>query len=59
MKKASQQNPFLCMIIDVQTQSVTYGVGWQVKIGQHQLDNYLSQVKINLTTVNSSCFLPY
>jgi len=50
---------FLCMIIDVQTQSVTDGVGWQVKIGLHQLDNCLSQVRINLTIVNSSCFLPY
>jgi len=26
----------------------------QVKIGLHQFDNYLSQVKINVKTVNNS-----
>ena len=29
-------------------------VSWQVKIGLHQFDNYLSQVKINVKTVNNS-----
>ena len=33
---------------------VSDDVSWQVKIGLHQFDNYLSQVKINVKTVNNS-----
>jgi len=44
------------MIINIQ--SVADGVRWQVKTGLHQFDNCLSQVKINETIVNNSCFFP-
>jgi len=41
--------------------TVSDDVSWLYKIGisLHQCDNYISQVKINATTVNNSCFLPY
>jgi len=38
---------------------VSDDISWQDKIGLHQFDNYLSQVKISVTTVNNSCFVPY
>jgi len=53
-KKTSQQNPFAHHHHSVK---VSDDVSWQDKIGLHQFDNYLSQVKINITTVNNSCFL--
>jgi len=54
-KKGFAAKSFL-YIINVQSQSLTI---WQVKIGLHQFDNCLSQVIIDLATVNNSCFLPY
>jgi len=54
-KKTLQQNPFAHHQRSV---TVSDDVSKQDKIGLHQFDNYLSQVKINVTTVNS-CFLPY
>jgi len=51
-KKTSQQNPFAHHQPSVK---VSDDVSWRDKISLHQFDNYLSQVKINLTTVNSSC----
>jgi len=44
------------MIINVQ--SVADSISWQIKIGLHQFDN-LSQVKVDVTTFNNSCFLLY
>jgi len=41
----------------INVQSVSDDVSWQDKIGLHQFDNYLSQVQINIATVNNSCFL--
>jgi len=55
-KKTSQQNPFAHHQLSVK---LSDDVSWQDKIGLHQFDNYLSQVKINVRTVNSSCFLRY
>jgi len=45
--KTLQQNPFTHHQHSV---TVSDDDSWQVKIGLHQLDNYLSQVKINITT---------
>jgi len=44
-KKTSQQNPFAHHHHSVK---VSDDVSWQDKIGLHQFDNYLSQVKINI-----------
>jgi len=55
-KKTSQQNPFTYHQHSVK---VSDDVSVQDKIGLHQNDNYLSQVKINVTTLNNSCFLLY
>jgi len=55
-KKASLQDPSAHHQHSV---TVSDGVSWQVKIGLHQFDNCLSQVKIDVTTVNNSCFLLY
>ena len=54
-KKTSQQNPFEHR---QRSLKVSDDVSWQDKIGLHQFGNSLSQVKINATTVNNSCFLP-
>jgi len=43
----------------INVQSASGDVSWQVDIGLHQFDNCLSQVKINTTTLNNSCFFPY
>jgi len=55
-KKTSQQSPFTH-----HQRSVKFSdnVSWQNKIGLYQFDNYLSQGKIDVTTVNNSCFMPY
>jgi len=50
-RKTSQLNPFAHHQRSV---TVSDDVSWQVKIGLHQFDNYLSQVKINVKTVNNS-----
>jgi len=55
-KKTLQQNPFAHHQCSVK---VSDDVSWQDKTGLHQFDNYRSQVKINATTVNNSCFLRY
>ena len=56
-KKVLQQTPFAHHQRSV---TVSDGVSWQVKIGLHQFDNCLSLVvKIDVTTVNNSCFLLY
>jgi len=47
-RKTPQQNPFAHHQHSV---TVSDDVSWQVKIDLHQLDNYLSQVKINVKTV--------
>jgi len=52
-KNASQQNPFAYHRLLV---TVFDGVSWQVRIGLHQFDSCLSQVKIDVTTINNSCF---
>jgi len=44
-RKTPQQNPFTHHQHSV---TVSDDVNWQVKIGLHQFDNYLSQVKINV-----------
>ena len=44
--------------ITIRSQSLLVLVG-KSEIGLHLLDNCLSQVKIEVTTVNKSCFLPY
>jgi len=44
-RKTPQQNPFAHHQHSV---TVYDDVSWQVKIGLHQFDNYLSQVKINV-----------
>jgi len=54
-KNALQQNPFAYHRLSV---TVFDGFSWQVKIGLHQFDSCLRQVKIDVTTVNNSCFLP-
>jgi len=51
-KKASQQNP---LTHHQRSVKVSDDVSWQDKISLHQFDNYLSQVKINVTAVNNSC----
>jgi len=51
-----QQNPFAHHQRSVKDSD---DVSWQDKIGLYRFDNYLSQVIINVTTVNNSCFLPY
>jgi len=56
IKKTLLQNPFAHHQCSVK---VSDDVSWQDRIGLHQFDNYLSQCKINVTTVNNSCFLPY
>jgi len=51
-RKTPQQNPYA-------HHQHSDDVSWQVKIGLHQFDNYLSQVKINVKTrylAISSCF---
>jgi len=53
-KKTVQQNPFTHHQRSVK---VSDDVRWQDKIGLRQFDNYLSQVKINVTTVNNKLFL--
>jgi len=50
-RKTPQQNPFAHHQRSV---TVSDNFSWQVKIGLHQFDNYLSQVKINVKTVNNS-----
>jgi len=55
-KNASQLNPFAHHQRSV---TVSDGVNWQVKISLHQFDNYLSQLQIDATTVNNSCFSLY
>jgi len=50
-RKTPQQNPFAHYQHSV---TVADDVSWQVKIGLHQFDNYLSQVKINIKPVNNS-----
>jgi len=50
-KKTPQQNPFAHHQRSV---TVSDDVSWQVKIGLYQSDNYLSQVKISVKTVNIS-----
>jgi len=50
-KKTSQQNPFAHHQHSV---TVSDDVRMQVKISLHQFDIYLSQVKINVKTVNNS-----
>jgi len=50
-RKTQQQNPFAHHQHPV---TVSDDISWQVKIGLHQFDNYLSQVKINVKTVNIS-----
>jgi len=50
-RKTPQENPFAHHQHSV---TVSDDVSWQVKIGLHQFDNYLSQVKINVKTVNNS-----
>jgi len=50
-KKTSQQNPFANHQRSVK---VSDDVSWQDKIGLHQCDNYLGQVKINVTTVSKA-----
>jgi len=54
--KTSQENPFTHHQRSVK---VCDDISWQDKIGLHQFDNYVIQVKINVTTVNNSCFLSY
>jgi len=49
--KTPQQNPCAHHQHSV---TVADDVSWQVKIGLHQFDNYLSQVKINVKPVNNS-----
>ena len=44
-RKTPQQNPFAHHQRSV---TVSDDITWQVKIGLHQSDNYLSQVKINV-----------
>jgi len=50
-KKTPQENPFTHHQLSV---TVSDDVSWQVKISLYQFDNYLSQVKINVKTVNIS-----
>jgi len=50
-RKTPQQNPFAHHQHSI---TASDDVSCQVKIGLHQFDNYLSQVKINVTTVNNS-----
>jgi len=50
-RKTPQQNPFAHHQRSI---TVSDDVSWQVKIGFHQIDNYLSQVKISVKTVNIS-----
>ena len=50
-RKTSQQNPFTHHQHSV---TVTDDVRMQVKIGLHQFDIYVSQVKINVKTVSNS-----
>jgi len=50
-KKTPQQNPFAH---HQHSFTVSDDVSWQVKISLHQFDNYLSQVKVNVQTVNNS-----
>ena len=50
-RKTPQQNPFAHHQRSV---TVSDDFSWQVKIGLHYFDNYLSQVKINVKTVNNS-----
>jgi len=50
-RKAPQQNPFAHHQYSV---TVSDDVSWQVKICLPQFDNYLSQVKIIVETVNNS-----
>jgi len=51
-KKASQQNHFA----NQRSVKVSDDASWQVKIGLHQFDNCLSQVKADVTTITNSCF---
>jgi len=50
-RKTQQQNPFARHQCSV---TVSDDVSWQVKISLHHSDNYLSQVKINVKTVNNT-----
>jgi len=50
-RKTPQQSPFTHHQRSV---TVSDDVSWQVKIGLHQSDNYLSQVTLNVITVNNS-----
>jgi len=54
-KKTSQQNRF---VLYQRSVTICDDVSWQVKIGLHQFDSNLSQVKSKVTTVYNSCFLP-
>ena len=51
-KRTSQQNPFAHHQCSVK---VSDNVSLQDKIGLHQFDDYLCQVKINVTTTAISC----
>jgi len=50
-KTPSEQNPFAHHQRSV---TVSGDVNWQVKIGLHQFDNYLSQVKISVKQLISA-----
>jgi len=50
-RKSPQENPFAHHQRSV---TVSDDVSWQVKIGLHQFDNYLSRVKFSVKTVNIS-----
>ena len=54
---AKKTAKILSHIINIQ--SVSDDVSWQVKTGLHQFDNNLSQVKINVKTVNNNNHTQY
>ena len=52
-RKTPQQNPFAHHQRSV---TVSDDVSWQVKIGLHYFDNYLSQAKINVKQLTTAIF---
>ena len=50
-RKTPQQHPYAHRQRSV---TVSNNFSWRVKIGLHQFDNYLSQIEINVKTVNNS-----
>jgi len=56
-QRRTLRSKILSHIISVQSHSD--GVSQHVKISIHQFYNCLSQVKIDVTTVNNGWFLPY